>query len=296
RKGVLPLAAILGVLAELLEFMRQAHDEGLLLGALDPGAILVDGAQRVHYVGSDLVVANGAVGQTLPEWRRLFPPQRYAHGYAAPECFEGNVLPDRSADLYAWGSLAFALLTGERLERIAQEQEQSWALFQESHFARLKKTLESLPASHVHNWGEQVGVGGPALSADWPKNALTTFRLLLASNPAQRPASVAELRSWLVAPPPASVRAALALHTSAGQARLFLDLAGLDADAEIVIRRGWQTAPSIPADGQLVVEGPPRSPLADLLERGRSETGATFYSIFSKRWRHQAWSFSRPVT
>src|SRR5262245_45723643 len=40
RKNVLPLAALLGVLAELLEFMRQAHDEGLLLGALDPGAIL----------------------------------------------------------------------------------------------------------------------------------------------------------------------------------------------------------------------------------------------------------------
>src|SRR5262245_17808163 len=39
RKGVLPLAAILGVLAEVLEFMRQAHDEGLLLGALDPSTI-----------------------------------------------------------------------------------------------------------------------------------------------------------------------------------------------------------------------------------------------------------------
>src|SRR5262245_1954771 len=48
QQNVLPLASLLGVLAQLLDFIRQVHDDGLLLNGLHPAAVVVDRADRVH--------------------------------------------------------------------------------------------------------------------------------------------------------------------------------------------------------------------------------------------------------
>src|SRR5262249_2701715 len=88
----LPLTSVLAVLAELVEFIRQAHAEGLLLLGLSPGAIVVDALERVHYVGTDMALAHGS--PLLSEangsdgWARFFPPERFPRGFAAPECFQ----------------------------------------------------------------------------------------------------------------------------------------------------------------------------------------------------------------
>src|SRR5262249_58920276 len=56
QQGMPPLAAALAALAELLDFIRAAHGDGLLLNGLGPGNVLVDRVGRVHYLGTEMVV------------------------------------------------------------------------------------------------------------------------------------------------------------------------------------------------------------------------------------------------
>jgi hypothetical protein len=162
QNNVLPLSSILGVLAELLEFVRLAHEEGLLLNGLSPATVIVDQADRVHYVGTDMVldvrdnsdkvgVRRSALDRpafTPEEWPRYFPAQRFARGYAPPESLQGSV-PDRRADLYAWASIAYFLVTGDKPEQTAQEQEQWWTRFHDAHFDKLERALRAVPPAHV---------------------------------------------------------------------------------------------------------------------------------------------------
>ncbi len=274
QRSVLPLASLLGVLAEVLEFMRQAHEEGLLLNGLGPSAIIVDRAGRVHYVGTEMVVADPAptaIGyqpsaisgaeSRLPKadsrlWARFFPPERYPRGFTAPECFDPNPLPQRRSDLYAWGSLAYFLLTGDRPGQIAQDQDRPWALFGDRHFAKLERSLRGVPPAHVSNWGEQLGVPGSALREGWPGNILAVLRLLLHPDMRRRPGSVADLRSWIVLPPPPPVAAALALRTDLGVAKIYVDLRETEPGVELIVRRGAGSKPMTAAEGDSVCEGP----------------------------------------
>src|SRR5262245_49252590 len=61
QQTAVPVASLLSVLAELLEFVRQAHSEGLVLQGLGPAAILIDRSDRVHYIGSDMVAETKAL-------------------------------------------------------------------------------------------------------------------------------------------------------------------------------------------------------------------------------------------
>ena len=130
QQQILPISSILSVLAELLEFLKQAHAEDLLLLGLGPAALLIDASDRVHYIGTEMVLSQQSVllKDTTPAatWQRLFPTERFARGYAAPECFDPSKRPDVRADLYAWGTLAFSLLTGIDLGKVAEEQGRPW--------------------------------------------------------------------------------------------------------------------------------------------------------------------------
>jgi hypothetical protein len=258
---LLPLASVQAVLAELLEFVSQAHGEGLLLLGLSPDAIVVDSLERVHYVGTDTALSQQSpvLTDAAPEaWGRLFPPERFAPGFAAPECLQPGGRPDPRSDLYSWACLCYALVTGDSPARLAQEQGRPWALFQEAHFARLHKALADLPPGVLGPWAEQLGVAPAALLQDWPRHFVEGMRLLLSPNPSRRPRSVAELRSWLVSPPPAGVTALAPLQQEPGEAKLLLDCSALEAGLNVRIHRGRGTAPTGPEDGEPIYDGPPR--------------------------------------
>src|SRR5262249_10873892 len=135
---------------------------------------------------------------SLPDF---FPPGRYPRGFSAPECFGPGLPRDRRTDLYAWAAVAYAVFTGDRPERLAQEQGQPWARFQQAQFERLEKCLRTIRPAHVSNWGEQLSVDGAALVRAWPANLLTVLRLCLHSDARRRPDSVAELLTWLLTSP-----------------------------------------------------------------------------------------------
>src|SRR5262249_34039835 len=145
QQGILPLSAVLEVLAELLDFVGTAHADGLLLNGLGPTGVIVDRGGQIHYLGTDTVVeAAGPVDRA-----RFFPPERYPRGFSAPECFDPSAPRDRRADLYAWATLAYFLLTGDRPARLALAQGLPWARFQEPQFDQLDRALRAVPPAHV---------------------------------------------------------------------------------------------------------------------------------------------------
>src|SRR6516165_7784373 len=291
QASVLPLASLLAVLAEVLEFMRQAHEGGLLLNGLGPSSLIVDRAGRVHYVGTEMVVAVPANGnrQSSNNWSRFFPPERYPQGFSAPECFDANSVPQRRSDLYAWGSLAYFLLTGERPGQIAQDQDHPWAHFRDEHFNRLERSLRGVPPAHVRNWAEQLGVQGSALLDGWPGNILAILRLSLHPDLRRRPGSVAELRSWIVLPPPPPVSAVLALRTGPKSAKIHVDLREISPGMEMIVRRGAGSKPMTVAEGDNVSVGAPSTIVEDSFIPSDK---TIWYSVFASQRHGNATTFS----
>ncbi len=305
QQKVQPLSWVLGVLAELLQFVQAAHQDGLLLNGLGPGAVLVDRVGRVHYLAADMVVETARGTRLAPpdgdvppvvDWARHFPPERYPFGFAAPECFDPARPRDRRTDLYGWASLAYFLLTGDRPVQLAQAQGQSWVRFGDPQFIRLNRALRSVPPALVRIWGEQLGVDGETLVRDWPRTFLTVMEHCLRPDPGQRPAAVGDLRAWLMAPPPPPLAAGLAIRVAPERpVRIFLDVRGVDPGLEIVVRRGVGLQPTTAEEGELVSEGPPRPWLED--PGLPPAAGQVCYAAFTRARRDVgvAYSVATPV-
>ncbi len=284
QEQILPVSSILSVLAELLDFLRQAHAEDLLLLGLGPQAIRIDASDRVHYVETEAVLPRQ--NPLLQEdaraaWQRLFPVGRFPTGYAAPECFAELRRPDARADLYAWGMLAFNMLAGVDVERIANDQGQPWATLDESHWAEFEKFLKQLPANTIEAWAVELGIAPKELVRDWPRRFLSAFRLLLSLDSSRRPQSVAQLLGWLVEPPPAPLAGVIALHLDADLARLLLDCTGVDMSLEMTVQMKPGTPPQSPTDGVTVADGP----LRPMLQVNRLPMTAEpiYFTAFTRR-------------
>lgn len=297
QKQVLPLSSVLSVLGEALEILRQAHDAGMVLNALSPETIWVDRTGRVHFIGTDMIVAPDGVdgvegmegvpawrakGQTngvLEQWARYFPAPRYVPGFAAPECFDLSRLPDGRSDLYSWGCLGYYLLTGDDPGKIALEQRCSCPDLGREHYAGMERSLRSVPPSHVRNWAEQLGVNPDLLLAGWPDNVLGLLRQLLQRDARRRPGSVAQARAWLLAPPSPPVAAAVAVRIRDGLAKVLIDVGEATSDVDLVVRRDVGFCPATVEHGEGVYDGP----LADIIEDTRAPSGRVHYGVFTRR-------------
>jgi hypothetical protein len=306
EKQIVPISSILSVLAELLEFLKQAHAEGLLLLGLAPSSLLIDASDRVHYVGAEMVLAQqspllkvptperGNRGSEAALWQRLFPADRFARGFSAPECFDPNRRPDVRADLFAWGTLAYSLLTGAALDEVAREQGRPWTTFTETHWERLEKLLAQLPPSSVQAWAKQIGVDPHRLVQDWPGNFLAAFRMLLSPEPDRRPPSCADLLAWLVDPPPGPIAGLIALHTDGDTAKLLLDCTGSDMGLQMTVQCSRNAPARQASDGTTVAQGPLLPVIG--VSKLPVTTDSVFYTIFTRRPQDDRASFSPGVS
>jgi hypothetical protein len=283
RQGGPPASALLALIAELLEFLRATHDDGLLLNGLGPAALLIDRAGRMHYLGTELVMPLAGAAAA----RRFFPPERYPRGYSAPECFDPARPLDPRTDLYAWAALTYFLLTADRPPQLAFEQGQPWAHFQQPQLARLGQALRAIPPEQARDWAGQLAVDADALGRAWPQNLVDVLRRCLDPEPGERPPSVADLRAWLTEPPPPPPPAAVGLRVPQGESvRLFVSMPEGEAPLEMVVRRGHAFQPLTAQQGEAVAEGPARlwaeDTLRGLTPQLRQEVR---YSVFTRK-RH----------
>lgn len=105
KEVLLPPAVALYIIIQLLEAVQQAHDAGVLHGALTPGNVVLarDGTPAVCDFGALRAL------MAVPQLRRSFAG-RGRGTYRAPEVARGEAYAEQS-DIYSLGAIAYELLT-----------------------------------------------------------------------------------------------------------------------------------------------------------------------------------------
>jgi TolB-like protein/tRNA A-37 threonylcarbamoyl transferase component Bud32 len=191
RDGRLPLADALSVLRDVARALAFAHEQGIVHRDVKPENVLLAGDAAVV---TDFGIAKAivsAVDDERPKGAESAADLRTLSAvgsivgtpaYMAPEQVAGNPRIDHRADLYAWGLLAYELLSGR-------------------HAFAEQRTPEELLSAHLSETPAPLERCAPELSP-----VLTTLVMrCLEKNPALRPQSAREIIDALavVATPPA---------------------------------------------------------------------------------------------
>ena len=110
--GTLPLAEAMHVLHDIARALAYAHGQGVVHRDIKPENVLLSGGTAVV---TDFGIAKALSMATRPGTNSLLTMAGMALGspqYMAPEQIAADPDVDQRADLYAWGVLAYELLTG----------------------------------------------------------------------------------------------------------------------------------------------------------------------------------------
>jgi serine/threonine protein kinase/uncharacterized C2H2 Zn-finger protein len=273
----------LSVLAQGLDFLGTFHDAKLLLNGISPTSFWVDELDRVYFIGTETVVDE----RRASNWRHLFPNERYAPGFIAPELLLPAAPPTRQSDLYGWSALAWTLLTAEDPGTLAADQSQQWLRFEPAHRERLSRQLAPLSPPQIGELKRLFQIHGSRFNLLWPESFIDGLWACLDPDPAQRPASVDELRAWWSNPPPPSVPSFLAIRQTTDIVRFAFSNTGLRAGLQFRIVRKLAQPPRNRDDGEIVWEGTAgqrievRLPPISSTQRATSPTEDWCFSIFS---------------
>ncbi len=112
RQGELPLADAVRILREVASALAYAHSHGVVHRDIKPDNVLISsGAAMVTDFG--VAKALDAAGTAGGEGITSVGTALGTPGYMAPEQASADPLVDHRADLYAWGMMAYELLTGQ---------------------------------------------------------------------------------------------------------------------------------------------------------------------------------------
>jgi hypothetical protein len=278
------LIQILRVLGELLELVHAFHSENMLLNNLGPAAFWIDSAHRVQFIGTENVIDQAKAAAA----RIVFPPQRYARGFAAPELSDPQTAPSTETDLFGWAALAYFLITGDSPARLAAEQQQPWAHFDVPQRKLLSDSLWSLTDSQIRDVQKWLGVTGSRFSGRWPDGFVDGLFACLDLDPTLRPPDVAAIRSWWTKAPPPRVPQALAVLRANGRVQLSFSTTGLPQALTYVVRRKLGTAPRTITEGVEVWHGTMAARVEDAPPKAGSSKKANaaheewHYSVFSQ--------------
>ncbi|MDB5387825.1 MAG: hypothetical protein JWM11_3471 [Planctomycetaceae bacterium] len=289
------LLQILRVLSELLELIGTFHEQHMLINNVSPATFWIDSTHRVHFIGTENVVDQS----TAAAMRFLFPPQRYARGFAAPELGHHDTPPSTETDLYGWAAVAYFLITGDSPARLAADQQQTWARFESPQRQLLLDALWSLTDSQIRDVQQWLGVTGTRFATRWPEGFVDGLLTCLDPDPALRPPDVVAVRNWWTKAPPPRVPVALAVFRENGHVHLQFSTDGLPSALTFHVRRKLGTAPRAVTDGIEVWKGTKASRIEDVPPRTsgpqkgkRSEEW--HYSVFSQDNSEQSTASSLP--
>jgi len=179
RDGRLPLADALSVLRDVARALAFAHDRGVVHRDVKPENVLLAGdAAVVTDFGIAKAISSAAQPGDLGPHDATLSAVGSAIGtpaYMAPEQAAGDPRVDHRADLYAWGVLAYELLSGR-------------------HPFAERRTPQQLMSAHLSETPAPLSEAAPELSATL---ALLVTRCL-EKEPARRPQSAREILDELM--------------------------------------------------------------------------------------------------
>lgn len=183
-EGGLPIEAALGVLRDVAAALDFAHVAGVVHRDLKPDNVLLAGPHAYLFDFGVARARPGADGAD-PEGTALTRDGAFlgTPGYAAPEQLWGGAGLDHRADLWAWGVLAWELLTGE---------------------------LPPNPTDPLIEWATALDEGLAARRPGLPGDVVRIVACCLQLEPSQRPDSAADLLDALGAGAEAAPRTSVA--------------------------------------------------------------------------------------
>lgn len=295
QSSAIGLAECFRVLGEILELVDTLHNEKLLLNAFHPAAFWVDTLGRAHFVGTEGVVDAGKASQ----WRALYPPERYARGFTAAELMQSDAPPTYESDIFGWASIAWLLLTGQSPSKIAGDQQQKWARFEDEHRRQLRDILIKVPAGQRADIRKLLRVDGSRFERAWPDSFISTLFSCLAEQPQERPPSVEALRKWWEKAPPSPVSAAIGVLRPSSLIRLIFPAASASSTISYMVCRKWGEPPRSIDDGTEVWRGRTANVVDDSppppggSRRRTPSTGRWEYSVFTVDDSEGAATYSR---
>lgn len=182
--GALPLPDVMGILRDVARALEFAHARGVVHRDIKPDNVLLSGGTAVvtdFGIAKALSASREAPGGTLTQiGMSLGTP-----AYMAPEQAAGDPTIDHRADLYALGCLAYELITGR-------------TPFHD-------RSPQRMLAAHITEAPQPV----QAFRPDAPGALSDLVMRLLEKDPANRPASAAEVGRTLDATPSSDTLAAM---------------------------------------------------------------------------------------
>jgi eukaryotic-like serine/threonine-protein kinase len=182
--GALPLADVMSILRDIARALEFAHARGVVHRDIKPDNVLLSGGTAVvtdFGIAKALSASREAPGGTLTQiGMSLGTP-----AYMAPEQAAGDPTIDHRADLYALGCLAYELLAGH-------------TPFHDRSPQRMLAAHITEPPRPIHE-----------LRPDAPAALSDLVMRLLEKDPANRPASAAEVGRTLDATPTSDTLAAM---------------------------------------------------------------------------------------
>jgi eukaryotic-like serine/threonine-protein kinase len=167
REGPQPAARVARILGQLAAALEEMHEQGLVHRDIKPENVLLTGGEHelCKLIDFGLVEHVGALAQGQPEGALIGTPL-----YISPEAIVAPETVGPRSDLYGVGAVGYFLLRGEPVFR--------------------GKSLIEVCCHHLHSTPEPLRLAaGDAVAAELERIVLDC----LAKDPADRPASAAEL-------------------------------------------------------------------------------------------------------
>lgn len=221
QRGRVPLAQAVSILRDVARALAAAHAHGVVHRDIKPENILLSGgAARVTDFGVAKALSAATQDSTTKAGMTGLGISIGTPAYMAPEQLAADPMLDHRADIYAWGLVAYELLSG--------------------HYAFEGKSGAGLMQA-------QLGTNPPALATrqpSVPSHLSVLVANALSKDPSQRPQSANELIAALDESSVSSRGAAIQQSSRSRRMGLFAGVALVAAIASVVVWKAFKPSPA----------------------------------------------------